>query len=91
MTILPGYEKRIRPDIREALDRWGTGENPYPGGFVRAVLENDLHMAVARADSDNIQVIPEIMTYVVNKLPSASWGSPERVQQWENSMREESI
>ena len=53
-----------------------------PGGFVTAVLENDLSQAFARADDDNRRDMFEIVTFVYNKIPSPSWGSPEKVKAW---------
>jgi hypothetical protein len=52
------------------------------GGFLRAVLTNDLSGAVNRADSQNIQNIPAIVFYLYNYTPSICWGSEENVKNW---------
>lgn len=52
------------------------------GGFVTAVLCNDLQMATSLADAENLQALKHICRYVYNNLPAESWGNPERVQAW---------
>lgn len=53
-----------------------------PGGFLTAVLANDLQMAVGRADHWNRDRLPEIVSVVVYKMPTISWGSYEAVKDW---------
>jgi hypothetical protein len=53
-----------------------------PGGFCYAVLSNDLRDAVARADGVNIRLLPEIVWYCYNHIPSMSWGSKKKVAEW---------
>lgn len=52
-----------------------------PGGFLRAVLENDLCGAAARADSVNRSRLADYAT-VLSALPMSAWGSRERVNGW---------
>lgn len=52
------------------------------GGFLRAVLENDLAKSFARADDENGRNLHEIVKYVWNVLPSYCWGSKEKVEAW---------
>lgn len=52
------------------------------GGFLYAVLTNDLSGAFGRADQENTAAMREIVAYVYNKIPSACWGSPEKVSAW---------
>ena len=54
------------------------------GGFLTAVLSNDLFGAVGRADYENVQRIPEIVKYIYNHLPASSYGSAEEVKNWLN-------
>lgn len=49
------------------------------GGFLRAVLENDLKMAVLKADAQNIRLLPEITAFVVDVVPTFIRGSKEAV------------
>lgn len=61
-------------------------ENKYsPGGFLWAVLSNDLFGAVGLADKQNREALSEIVSYVYNYLPSNSWGSEEKVRAWLNN------
>ena len=56
-----------------------------PGGFLTAVLENDLTAAVATADLHNIAIIPTYVSYIYNNLPKNCWGSKEKVKEWLNN------
>lgn len=53
-----------------------------PGGFLTAVLSNDLFGAVNRADRENLQALENICQFVYSDMPASSWGSPERVSAW---------
>lgn len=58
-------------------------ENRIPtGGFLAAVLQNDLSEACARADSQNRELLYLIVGYCYNEMPGSCWGSPERVRVW---------
>ena len=52
------------------------------GGFLTAVLENDLFKAFNRADLENGRNLSLICKYIWNYLPGSSWGSPAKVDQW---------
>jgi hypothetical protein len=45
-----------------------------PGGFVTAVLCNDLFGAINRADNENIVSLRDICLYVYNDIPGNCWG-----------------
>ena len=49
-----------------------------PGGFLQAVLENDLKAAVARADLHNRAALVALTIFCANHVPMSSCGSPER-------------
>ena len=53
-----------------------------PGGFLQAVLRNDLRDALERADIRNIKILGAYVSYLMNEVPAACWGSPERVECW---------
>jgi len=53
-----------------------------PGGFLRAVLENNLKEAYRAADDSNLVAIPAIVHYLYNTAPSTCWGSPGTVVGW---------
>ena len=71
----------IPPRIKKAIDRYQK-EGIEPGGFVRAVLADNLVEAVLRADSESLKALPEICRYVFNHVPNARWGSPELTEAW---------
>ena len=53
-----------------------------PGGFLTAVLENNLKESFSWADKENREVLYEIVRYCYNELPYGCWGSPEKVKKW---------
>lgn len=53
-----------------------------PGNFLCAVLENDLKMAVAYADDENVQALPAYVRFLTGYVPSTCWGTKERVRDW---------
>lgn len=71
----------VPPHLRAALQRYVEHRIPT-GGFLRAVLENDLLGAVARADSENSAILSKIVKYIYHELPNGCWGSPEKVEAW---------
>jgi hypothetical protein len=53
----------------ESIVRFFTGEIPYPGDFITAVLKNDLHDAFARADEINIRCMWCYPAFIHNQIP----------------------
>jgi len=81
------YVSRIPQITKESLDRYARG---FPtGGFLKAVLENNLMEAMSSADASNREALYEIVMYVYNKMPMDCWGSPEKVKRWLKTKREE--
>lgn len=76
----------ISPRVKDNLERWFE-HGISPGHFLTAVLCNDLRQAVALADDENIRVLPEIVTWIRDHAPLASWGSPAAVNHWRFSKR----
>jgi len=52
----------------------------HPGGFLTAVIENNLKEACMRADDFNIKILPNYVRFFYNYAPSGCWGSP--VENW---------
>lgn len=52
------------------------------GGFLEAVLANDMMGAMSRADSENRAAIGAICQFVYMEMPIGSWGSREIFHQW---------
>lgn len=76
MTVLGGLERYLNNGI-------------MPGGFLTAVLENNLSQAFGRADSYNSANLKDIVAYIYNYVPSSAWGSPAKVSAWVNAIRKE--
>jgi hypothetical protein len=53
-----------------------------PGGFMTAVLSNDLYGASARADFVNTKLMAQYAQWLVNRAPYGSYGSAEMVRGW---------
>lgn len=79
IKLQPDEYYPIREDWYGALERY-LNHGIMPGSFMTAVLENDLTMACGRADTDNKRNLHNIVGYIYNHLPSNSWGSKEKVQ-----------
>lgn len=77
----------IPPHTKETIDNYVT-KGWSPGGFVTAVLANNLRDAFARADIHNRTAMFEIVSYCYNKIPANCWGSYEAVENWLNKFRE---
>jgi hypothetical protein len=58
-----------------------------PGGFLTAVLCNDLREAIVRADDANLAALPDIVKWVRRNAPMACWGSPQAMNHWKLSRR----
>lgn len=52
------------------------------GGFLAAVLSNDLRSAVERADREARQALPDLVLWLHWHVPSACWGSREKMEAW---------
>ena len=65
----------------ETIDRY-VQKRVRPGGFVQAVLENNLMGAFNSADDENREALFDIVCYIWNKIPAKCCGSPERVKDW---------
>lgn len=66
---------------RDALMRY-VNDGLEPGGFLTAVLENNLFEAIGRADMINKHHINDICLYIYNEVPSIAWGSRHAVNEW---------
>jgi hypothetical protein len=73
----------IPPSTKYQIDEYIKDRMP-PGGFLNAVLSNNLMEAFVRADDNNAFHMKAILTYLYNDCPSACWGSPEKVEEWLN-------
>ena len=64
----------------EAIERYRDGLEP--GRCTRAILENDLFGAAARADPTTRFLLWDIAWYIAENLPEESYGSRAKVEAW---------
>lgn len=53
-----------------------------PGGFLSAIICNDLKKAVMFANDINIKNIPAFVEYFYNNAPTNYWGSDLKMNHW---------
>lgn len=53
-----------------------------PGGFLSSVIANDLHLAIVRADHQNLPNLSSIVNEVVHRMPYRSIGSYDIIEEW---------
>ena len=80
------YEASINWDkcpesVRDALQSYFE-YHIQTGGFLYAVLTNDLYSACGRADSTNRECLFDIVQFLYNEVPSMCYGSPKKVGEW---------
>ena len=69
--------ERMRGSITRYIE-----DRVIPGGFLQAVICNNLSEAVGRADDENIRNLPAYCNFFYNYAPSQCWGSPEKMAKW---------
>lgn len=52
------------------------------GGFLTALLCNDLHQTIIHADDTNARYIKQWVQWLYDNAPPGSWGSEERHAAW---------
>ena len=53
-----------------------------PGGFLTAVMANDLYRAATVADVENIKRLAHVARFVVYALPHGCYGNYDQVKTW---------
>ena len=76
----------IEPRFKKSLDRYVEHGIP-PGGFLNAVLENNLTESFARADQFAIENLRHIVAYIYWEIPGDCHGSPKIVSEWIRAKR----
>ena len=71
----------IKQSTLDSLKRYAEQRIPT-GGFLEAVLSNDLMEACARADDENAIALFHIAAYIYNELPHNCHGSRAKVKAW---------
>jgi hypothetical protein len=55
------------------------------GGFLSALLSNDLRGTFERADDINLEAIRAYMVFLYNHVPAGCWGSKARFEAWQDN------
>jgi len=71
----------IPPETFEALRSYVLYHRK-PGGFLIAVLSNDLMDATLRGNPESLQALCGIAGFIYSNCPAACWGSKNAVEQW---------
>ncbi len=72
---------QIPQHMRAGLRRYLVQGVP-PGGFLTALLSNDLKDTFVRADNENQRAVLTYVQFLYAHAPSGSWGSVENVSSW---------
>lgn len=72
---------RISPTVMRGLVRY-VRDGILPGGFLRAVISNDLMEAACRADTDNATALSDIALVIFHHCPSRCFGSAKAMAAW---------
>lgn len=59
-----------------------------PGGFLTAVLSNDLFGAINNADDDSVENLPHVVAFIHQTVRSDCYGTKEKVLAWRGTERE---
>lgn len=78
---------RIPEHCRDGLYLYLTEGRPV-GGFLTALLKNDLRDAVNRADEKNVHALGAYVVLLTSYAPASAWGSPAAVDAWLTKGRE---
>lgn len=71
----------IRPAMLLSMERYVEEGHPV-GGFLQAVIRNDLKGAVEQADYENSHNLPAFLAWFFNEAPAMCWGRPESYEAW---------
>jgi len=82
------YWRHIHEDCREALYNY-LAFGYTPGGFLTAVLRNDLFRAAGSADFVNIEKMGYVARWIAQVVPMEAYGSQKAMDHWQNKTEQE--
>ena len=80
-----GHRSSKIPDHMRASVKRYLEEGGEVGGFLMAVLCNNLSGAFARADQTNREALGDWVSWLWNDCPSDAWGSLAEVRAWQRT------
>lgn len=82
------FRGHVLPEnLQESIDAFVELGRPT-GGFLQAVLDNDLRQAFAKADERSIEALPAVIGYLYNECPAECWGFNGASAEWIQQKRE---
>lgn len=75
------FGQALPANIYDALVDYTINHHEH-GGFVMALLRNDLVDAINRADESSYRNLREIVQFMNMYMPASCWGSNEKVRAW---------
>ena len=72
---------RLPEELREHIDNYVHYGIPT-GGFLQAVIDNDLTEACGRADDNNLRILPAVVAYFYNHASFGCWGFAGAHDRW---------
>jgi len=76
----PDYSK-LPEHMRAGAKLW-IENGIATGGFLCAVIENNLKEAFVCADDINLARMRDIVGFFYDEAPGGCWGSPEKAKEW---------
>lgn len=67
--------------LRGGIQRY-VDDRIRPGGFLDALLANDLKGTVMRADEQTRSELQDILFWCMENLPGPCWGGRKEVEKW---------
>jgi hypothetical protein len=71
----------VPANLHEGLVEYVAARRPV-GGFLNAVLSNDLRGAIVRADPVTGRGLRQVVLFLNNYVPAPCWGSSSAVSAW---------
>jgi hypothetical protein len=78
-----GLEQYIPAHMHQGMDYY-VKHHITPGGFLFAMLANQLELAAGKADETNRNLMHNYLSFFRECLDPEIWGTPEKVQSWIN-------
>ena len=82
---IDGRSLVIRQDMLVAIENYIDHHKPT-GGFLEAIISNQLREALGRADPENLKNIQAFIAFFIWEAPSTCWGSPTEYKDWTTSV-----
>lgn len=76
----------IPEHLADELDQW-LCHGIVPGGFLRAVLSNNLIDSIVRADLRSREALPRLVQFLLDQAPEGSFGRPSVLEDYPSYLR----